>query len=55
MQLARRERAQLLAVQERAARQSLQRFFDGQTAEVVAAMRRGHKDSREDFRQRIQS
>ena len=55
MQLARRERAQLLAVQERAARQSLQRFFDGQTAEVVAAMRRGHKDSREDFQQRIQS
>lgn len=55
MQLARRERAQLLAVQERAARQSMERFFTAQTAEVVAAMRRGHKDSREDFRQRIQS
>ena len=55
MQLARRERAQLLAAQERAARRSMERFFAAQTAEVVAAMRRGHKDSREDFWQRIQS
>ena len=55
MQLARRERVQLLAVQERAARRSMERFFTAQTAEVVEAMRRGHKDSREDFRQRIQS
>ena len=55
IQLARRERAQLLAVQERAVRRSMERFFAAQTAEVVAAMRRGHKDSREDFQQRIQS
>lgn len=54
-QLARRERARLLAVQERAARRSMERFFTAQTDEIMAAMGTGHKDDREDFWQRIQS
>lgn len=54
-QLARRERARLLAVQERRAKRSIQRFFDAQTQELVAAMGAGQKDDQEDFWQKIQS
>lgn len=55
VQQVRCERARLLAVQERAAKRSLQRFFDTQTAQIVAAMGTGHKDDREDFWQRLRS
>lgn len=54
-QLARRERARLLAVQERRAKRSIQRFLDSQTQELISAMGTGHKDDQEDFWQKIQS
>lgn len=52
-QLAHQERARLLASQERAARVSMSRFFTAQTAQIVEAMKAGHKDDSEDFWQRI--
>ena len=54
-QLARRERARLLAVQERTAKRSIQRFLDSQTQELISAMGTGHKDDQEEFWQKIQS
>lgn len=52
-QAAHRERARLLATQERASARSMTRFFNAQTAEIVEAMKSGRKDASEDFWQRI--
>lgn len=52
-QAAHRERARLLAAQERASRRTVTRFFQTQTAEIVEAMKSGRKDASEDFWQRI--
>lgn len=54
-QLAHQERVRLLAAEERAALRRLKPFFQDQLCAVVAAMKAGHKDSGEDFWQRINS
>lgn len=44
-----------LLTQERAARQTVNRFFTSQLSEITAAMESGRKDASEDFWQRISS
>lgn len=54
-QIAHRERMRALLTQERAARQTVNRFFTSQLSEITAAMESGRKDASEDFWQRISS
>lgn len=54
-QIAHRDRMRALLTQERAARQTVNRFFTSQLSEITAAMESGRKDASEDFWQRISS